>query len=182
MSEETARRIDEPLLAAIVTAKDALTKAEGGGDPRAAALLRGNLSVLHHRLGELDAAAELSNQALAELGDLGLERFEGCFEAYGALLAAERGELDHARALADSAAETLHAFGDQDGLLLAELCTVGVRLAETKRSGTTEQREVAHERAEFFAESPAPNLRIDPSGPAKSNQGPLLLRRLLGRA
>lgn len=162
--------------------REALVRAEEGGDQRNAAIICGNLSVLHHQRGELDTAAELNDRSLAELGELGLNRVEGYFEAYGSLLAAERGDLIHARTLADAAAETLQAFGDVEGKVLAELCSAGVRLVETRQSGTTEQREVAHERAEFFAEDPEPDVSSDTGHAADPQKGRRLLRRLLDRS
>jgi len=159
--------------------QEALVKAEQVGDHRNAAIIRGNLSVLHHQRGELDTADELNRRSLSELGDLGLKRAEAYFEAYGALLAAERGDLERARELANAASETLHTFGDVKGKALAELCAAGVRLAETRVSGTTEQREMAHERAERFAEDPDPDVSSDTLHAADTDQGRRLLRRLL---
>lgn len=159
--------------------REALSKAEEVGDHRNAAIVRGNLAVLHHQRGELDEAASMNTEALDALEELGLKRAEGYFMAYGGLLFAERGELAHARELVDGAAETLSSFGDVKGKALAELCAAGVRLAEARAHGTTEQREVAEEKAAKFAEDPDPDVSSDTLHAADTDQGRRLLRRLI---
>jgi tetratricopeptide (TPR) repeat protein len=159
--------------------QEALEKAQEVGDHRNAAIVRGNLAVLHHQRGELGTADELNRLALDALGELGLKRAEGYFEAYGSLLAAELGDLPRARALIESAKETLSTFGDVKGSALAELCAAGVRLADARAHGTTEQREVAEEKAERLAEDPDPDVSSDTLHSADTDQGRRLLRRIL---
>ena len=170
---------EERFAEAEVRYAEALEKAVEVGDQRGAAITRGNLSVLHHLRGELDAAEEYSATCLAALDELGLKRPHGYFLCYAAMLAAERGELDAAEERMKAARETLHPIGDLKANALADLCASGVALAVARKRGTTEQREVAEEKAEQFAEDPDPDVSSDTLHAADTSQGRRLLRRLI---
>ncbi len=165
---------------------EALPKYEGAlviakevGDRKSAAIVTGNLAVCHHVMGNIDKAAELNRSSRELLGELGLPRAEAYFLAYGALLAAEQGDLPEARTLVDAAMEALQAVGDNRGLALARIAKVGVALVEARAQGTTEQRETAEDKATEMAAEPDPDVSSESLHSVDTRLGRRLLRRLL---
>ena len=171
--------VDGRVVEAIRRFEGALEIAEQVGDRKNAIIVTGNLAVAFHVQGDVARAVELNLESRDGLAELGLPRAEAYFLAYGAFLAVETGDLAEARTLVDAAYEGLQAVGDNRGLALARIARAGVALAEARASGTTEQREVAEEKAQEMAEEPDPDVSSESLHSVDTRLGRLLLRRVL---
>jgi len=120
--------------------------AEDAGDRRQIAIVRGCSAVLAHVRGEdVSRAGEVMDDALNRLRPIAGPRLLGCFKAMAAAMAADRGELDLAKALLEKASATLGELGDRNALGTLRLCRAVVSLARA-RAGE-EDAAVLRERA-----------------------------------